>query len=47
MVNDILFQDRYFKNYFFLMHKIQLSLRYGVEKPVKSQTYKLLYLTEL
>ena len=29
------------------MDKIQLSLRYNVNKPVKSQTYKLLYLREL
>jgi len=29
------------------MPKIQLSLRYDVKKPLKSQTYALLYLTEL
>jgi hypothetical protein len=29
------------------MHKTQLSLRYTVNNPVKSQTYTLLYLREL
>jgi hypothetical protein len=29
------------------MHKIQLIMRYDVNKPVKSQTYTLLYITEL
>jgi len=32
---------------FVSMPKIQLSLRYDVKKPLKSQTYALLYLTEL
>jgi hypothetical protein len=32
---------------FVSMHKIQLSLTCDVKKPVKSQTYTLLYLTEL